>query len=159
MAHTNADSALGGVNDALADLLGLTDRRPLAPATVEGAAPSATGIGRVGELRSRPPWPSCPRRSPNDFRPRRKGYESPATRRAVRTVALCGGSGDSLFAAVRASGADVYLTADLRHHPASEAREHRVDGRPYLIDVAHWASEWPWLRRWRPLREHLPGLG
>jgi dinuclear metal center YbgI/SA1388 family protein len=63
----------------------------------------------------------------------------------VRTVAVCGGSGDSLFGAVRASGADVYVTADLRHHPASEAREHASGGPPYLVDVAHWASEWPWL--------------
>jgi dinuclear metal center YbgI/SA1388 family protein len=64
----------------------------------------------------------------------------------VQRVAVCGGSGDDLFAAVRASGADVFLTADLRHHPASEAREHAHGGPPYLVDVAHWASEWPWLR-------------
>jgi dinuclear metal center YbgI/SA1388 family protein len=63
----------------------------------------------------------------------------------VQTVAVCGGSGDDLFDAVRASGADVYLTADLRHHPASEARESAAGGRPFLVDVAHWASEWPWL--------------
>ena len=44
--------------------------------------------------------------------------------RAVRTVAVCGGAGDDLFDAVRAAGADVYVTADLRHHPASEALEH-----------------------------------
>ena len=63
----------------------------------------------------------------------------------VRRVAVCGGAGDSLFAAVRASGADVFVTADLRHHPASEAREEAGAERPYLVDVAHWASEWPWL--------------
>jgi len=63
----------------------------------------------------------------------------------VSTVAVCGGSGDSLFDAVRASDADVFVTADLRHHPASEAREHAHGGPPYLVDVAHWASEWPWL--------------
>ena len=63
----------------------------------------------------------------------------------VHTVAVCGGSGDSLFEAVRASGADVFVTADLRHHPASEAREQAAGGPPYLVDVAHWASEWPWL--------------
>src|SRR5690606_29874705 len=60
----------------------------------------------------------------------------------VRTVAVCGGSGDSLLGTVRRLGADVYLTADLRHHPASEALE---AGPPYLIDATHWASEWPWL--------------
>src|SRR5256886_13225381 len=46
------------------------------------------------------------------------------------------------FGAVRAAGADAYVTADLRHHPASEALE---AGGPALVDVAHWASEWPWL--------------
>ena len=42
--------------------------------------------------------------------------------------------------------ADVYITADLRHHPASEAREQAMLGTgPALIDVSHWASEWLWL--------------
>jgi dinuclear metal center YbgI/SA1388 family protein len=63
----------------------------------------------------------------------------------VSRVAVCGGAGDGLLAAVRASGADVFVTADLRHHVASEAREAAGDGRPYLVDVAHWTSEWPWL--------------
>jgi dinuclear metal center YbgI/SA1388 family protein len=62
--------------------------------------------------------------------------------RRVGTVALCGGAGDFLLDRARASGADVYLTSDLRHHPASEFREH--DG-PALVDVAHWAAEWTWL--------------
>ena len=62
--------------------------------------------------------------------------------RPVRTVAVCGGAGDDLFDAVRAAGVDVYVTADLRHHPASEALEHGGLG---LVDVSHWASEWPWL--------------
>jgi putative NIF3 family GTP cyclohydrolase 1 type 2 len=62
--------------------------------------------------------------------------------RLVHRVAVCGGAGDDLFAEVRASGADVFVTADLRHHPASEALE---QGPPALIDCAHWATEWPWL--------------
>jgi len=69
----------------------------------------------------------------------------------VESVAVVGGSGDSLFDAVRASGADVYLTSDLRHHPVSELRERaRLEGgeagTPFLVDVPHYASEWPWLR-------------
>ncbi|HUR75594.1 MAG TPA: Nif3-like dinuclear metal center hexameric protein [Sporichthya sp.] len=65
--------------------------------------------------------------------------------RLVRRIAVCGGAGDSLLDSVRAIGADVYVTADLRHHPASEARE--ASGGTALVDVAHWASEWPWLAR------------
>ena len=63
----------------------------------------------------------------------------------VSRVAVCGGSGDDLLPAVRACGAEVYVTADLRHHPVSEAREQDGENPPYLVDVAHWASEWPWL--------------
>jgi len=65
----------------------------------------------------------------------------------VQTVAVVGGAGDSLFDEVRAADVDVYVTADLRHHPASEARERAAfdGGRPYLVDLSHFASEWPWL--------------
>ena len=62
--------------------------------------------------------------------------------RRIETLALCGGAGDFLLERARAAGADAYLTSDLRHHPASEFREH--DG-PALLDVAHWAAEWTWL--------------
>lgn len=61
----------------------------------------------------------------------------------VEKVALCGGAGDFLLDRARAVGADVYVTSDLRHHPASELREH--PGAPALVDVAHWAAEWTWL--------------
>jgi len=62
--------------------------------------------------------------------------------RVVRRVAVCGGAGDFLLDAVLATDADVYLTSDLRHHPAGEFLE--KEG-PALIDVAHWAAEWSWL--------------
>lgn len=61
--------------------------------------------------------------------------------RPVRRVAVCGGAGDSALGAATAAGVDAYVTADLRHHPASE---HLLAGGPALVDVAHWASEWPW---------------
>ncbi|MEJ2579801.1 MAG: Nif3-like dinuclear metal center hexameric protein [Kineosporiaceae bacterium] len=63
----------------------------------------------------------------------------------VSRVAVCGGNGGSLIDAVRASGADVFVTSDLHHHVVSEAREESGEAPPYLVDVAHWSSEWPWL--------------
>ena len=63
----------------------------------------------------------------------------------IRTAAVCGGAGDTLLDAARRAKVDAYVTADLRHHPTSEARESVADGPPFLIDVPHWASEWPWL--------------
>jgi dinuclear metal center YbgI/SA1388 family protein len=107
------------------------------------AAPGRRGMGRVCELaeperlrefvervrRGLPRTPSGVRVAGDADRP-------------VRTVAVSGGAGDSLLPAARAAGVDVFLTADLRHHPASEALE---EEGPALVDVAHWASEWPWL--------------
>jgi putative NIF3 family GTP cyclohydrolase 1 type 2 len=60
---------------------------------------------------------------------------------SITRVAVCGGAGDSLLGAARSAGVQAYLTADLRHHPADE---HRRGSDVALIDVAHWASEYPW---------------
>lgn len=60
---------------------------------------------------------------------------------AVSRVAVCGGAGDSLLDTVAGAGVDAYVTADLRHHPADE---HCRASTVALIDVAHWASEYPW---------------
>ncbi|WP_185996363.1 Nif3-like dinuclear metal center hexameric protein [Nocardioides campestrisoli] len=62
--------------------------------------------------------------------------------RPVRTVAVVGGAGDFLLDRVAGMDVDVYVTSDLRHHPASEFVE---KGGPALVDVAHWAAEWTWL--------------
>jgi len=154
VAHTNADAAPRGVADALADLVGIADRRPLVARDDEDDV--ERGIGRVGRLAE----PT----TLGEFA-ERVAAVLPATAQGVRvagdldapvaTAAVVGGSGDSLFDAVRAAAVDVYVTADLRHHPASELRERaafeaRAAGAgvatPFLVDVAHFASEWPWLR-------------
>ena len=111
----------------------------------QATAGASTGTGRIGRL----PTPTTLRAFAG-----RVAEVLPATPQGIRvggdldaqvsTVAVCGGAGDSLLGRVRALGADVYLTADLRHHPASE---HLAGGRPYLVDATHWASEWPWLPR------------
>ena len=62
--------------------------------------------------------------------------------RVVRRVAVCGGAGDFLLDELADSDADVFVTSDLRHHPAAEFLE---KGGPALVDVAHWAAEWTWL--------------
>ena len=108
--------------------------------------PGTRGVGRVGRLAT-----------PTTLREFAMlvAEALPATVQGVRVsgepaaevsrVAVCGGAGDSLMDSVRACGADVFVTADLRHHPASDLRDQAGEGPPYLVDVAHWASEWPWL--------------
>jgi len=161
VAHTNADVAAPGVSDALADRLGLVDLRPLvAAAGSENGGPDGSqapigrrsdklrggrGTGRVGTL----PVPTtlaglaalaADRLPPTAWGVRAAGDPD----RPVRSVAVCGGSGDAFLADARRAGVDAYLTADLRHHVASE---YLAEGGPALLDAAHWATERPWLDR------------
>ena len=107
--------------------------------------PGPRGLGRVGQLEEAQPLASFARSVAGALPATAAGIRIAGDLDAeVRTVAVCGGAGDSLLDAVRAHGADCYVTADLRHHPASEALQQ--GGAPALVDAAHWATEWPWLR-------------
>ena len=150
-AHTNADAARPGVSDALAEALGLTVVGVLDPAVLDPAVggpdldsplPSGVGTGRIGTL-ARPQrfgdfvaWVNSA--LPQTSWGVRAAGDPDAT---VSRVAVCGGAGDSLLAAAAAAGVHAYVTADLRHHPADEHRRNSAVG---LVDVAHWASEYPW---------------
>ncbi|RAY10920.1 Nif3-like dinuclear metal center hexameric protein [Actinomadura craniellae] len=139
-AHTNADVADPGVSDALARAVGLTG--PLRPLQPDPGDPRR-GLGRVGDLASPLPLRAFAAQAAAGLPATAGGLRVAGDPdRPVRTIAVCGGAGDSLLGTARAAGADVYLTADLRHHPASEFTE---QGGPALIDAAHWATEWPWL--------------
>ncbi|WP_253868002.1 Nif3-like dinuclear metal center hexameric protein [Promicromonospora umidemergens] len=159
VAHTNADAAPRGVADALADLVGITDRRPLevrAATLTDGSDPdhgTARGIGRVGRLAEPTTLAGFALRVAEALPATAQGIRYSGDPDAiVTTAAVLGGSGDGYFDAVRAAAADVYVTSDLRHHPASELRERAqfedgagLSGTPFLVDTAHYASEWPWL--------------
>jgi dinuclear metal center YbgI/SA1388 family protein len=104
--------------------------------------PTGTGLGRIAELDEPEPLREFVARA---------AARLPVTAWGVRAtgdpdlmvsrVALCGGAGDSLLGTVERTGVQTYLTADLRHHPADE---HRRASDVALVDVAHWASEYPW---------------
>ena len=144
VAHTNADRADPGVSDALAEALGLRVVAPLVPDPTDPAG--RRGLGRICELDVPEPLGRFAERVAARLPATAQGVRAAGDpERTVRTVAVCGGSGDSLFDDVRAAGVDAYVTADLRHHPASEAIEHSaLGGGPALVDAAHWATEWPW---------------
>ena len=140
VAHTNADRAPEhGVNDALAEAVGLLDVAPLEPTANDPRA----GLGRVGRLGEELTLREFAERVAGVLPVTAGGVRAAGDPdRPVRTVAVCGGSGGSLIGAAAAAGADVLLTSDLKHHAVSEALE---SNGPTLCDVAHFASEWPWL--------------
>lgn len=144
-AHTNADDAPGGVSESLAHAVGLTQLHPLVPST-HPDSPAGSGTGRVGRLAEPVTLDALARRVASALPPTAQGVRISGARDAtVRTVAVVGGSGDAFLGDARAAEVDVYVTADLRHHPATDFRAHAE--RPYLLDTSHWASEWTWLPR------------
>ncbi|HEV2779578.1 MAG TPA: Nif3-like dinuclear metal center hexameric protein [Actinophytocola sp.] len=137
-AHTNADAADPGVSDALAAAIGLSVVGPLNP-----RADGRTGIGRLTELATPEPFGAFVERVAAALPGTAGGVRAAGDpNRLMRTVAVSGGAGDSYLDAALAAGVDAYVTADLRHHPAGEHLARA--GAPALVDVAHWASEWPW---------------
>lgn len=151
-AHTNADRARPGVSDALAELLGVHDTAPVQP----DAQDASLGLGRVGTLDE--PMTLA-------LFAERVAARVPATSQGIRVagdpeaiierVAVCGGSGESLQALADQARADVYVTADAKHH---RTLDHRAGGGCAIVDIAHWASEWPWLPvAAAALREDLDG--
>ncbi len=149
-AHTNLDAARGGLNDVVAAVIGMRATLPLRP---DGSDPGA-GIGRVGTVTVTslerlvtaigtalgPPRPVI-------------GYVGDPDARVER-VAVCTGSGGGLIADARASGADVYVTGDLRYHDADRALGLA------LVQVPHAGVERFAMRRWsRTLERAVAGEG
>jgi dinuclear metal center YbgI/SA1388 family protein len=107
------------------------------------AGPSARGLGRVGALPAAEPFAAFVERVAAALPGSPAGIRAAGDpQREIRTVAVLGGAGDSQLDAVRRAGVDAYVTADLRHHPASEAA---LESGLCLVDGGHWATEWLWL--------------
>lgn len=120
--------------------------------------PAATGIGRVGDLAQPTTLGEFAQMVADTLPATHSGVRvAGSPEQPVVRVAVCGGAGDSLLAAAASAGASVYLTSDLRHHPASE---HMEAGGPALVDVPHWSAEWMWLPQAEQLlREDLAAMG
>lgn len=163
--HTNVDRSTRGTVGAWISQLGLEDATPLIPGEVPAAAAHGShrfGLGAMGTL----PVPT----TVGELSSAIAGFV-PATARGilhtgdadrpVRRVAVCPGAGDSFLEAAAGAEADVYITSDLRHHPALEHLEAAADHAavPALIDVPHAASEALWLPLAQQLlAETLPGI-
>jgi dinuclear metal center YbgI/SA1388 family protein len=104
--------------------------------------PSDVGIGRICSLPSPESLSAFVSRVASGLPATSWGVRAAGDPDAVVSrVAVCGGAGDSLLDTVAAAGVHAYVTADLRHHPADE---HLRTSDVALVDVAHWASEYPW---------------
>ena len=150
-AHTNADIVIGGVSDVLAGALGLVGSTPLVPT---GAG---IGHGRIGKLKTSLKLSEFARfvaaQLPETNAPIRVAGD---LNLMVDTIAVVGGAGDSFIPAAAASGAQVLVTSDLRHHVTLDAISDPTLPLA-LIDVSHFAAESLWLEPTRKvLTDALP---
>ncbi len=134
--HTNFDSAEDGVNDVLARLLGLTDLTPLQQAPGEDGV--TQGLGRIGTYTEPLERAAFIARTLEalQLESLMMAGSLPDT---ITTVALCGGSGSEFAPLAKARGADVYLSAEIKHSTAIWANETGFA----VIDGTHYATEKP----------------
>lgn len=132
--HTNLDCVPGGVNDALAEKLGVSPMGWLEGPfyTKDGRE---YGMGRLGSIASPLPMPeflsfvmkalSC------------AGLRYYDGGRPVSKIALCGGSGGEYVSAAMEKGCDTLVTADVKYHQFLEARAMGLN----LVDAGHFPTE------------------
>jgi dinuclear metal center YbgI/SA1388 family protein len=129
-AHTNLDKAQGGVNDCLAEKIGLENLSSLAPEE------SNKGIGRVGFLREEKIFSLFAEGVKNKL-------NLPSVRicgdekKLVKKIGLCGGSGERYIDAAIKQGCDAFVTGDLRYHAVQDALESGI----VLLDITHYSGE------------------
>lgn len=148
--HTNMDNARGGVNYKIAEKLGLTDVRFMAPKTVDGVE---AGSGVVGELPEE--------MAADDFVLMVKrvfGVEcamcNELLRRKIRRVAICGGAGDFLLDDAVRAGADAFITGEMHYH-VYFGREQQLQ----ICVIGHYQSEQYTSEVFRKvIEEACPGL-
>ncbi len=147
--HTRLDALDGGVNDILAARLGLTRLLPFG----DDDNPARAPIGRVGELSEEMSLEAFVVRVkealtvPETLGGRYIEHMEPNVPsvtfvrggRAVRRVAVLGGSGQDDLDAAAAAGADTYVTGELRYHQLCDAPSGGVN----LVRAGHYFTEFP----------------
>ena len=125
-AHTNIDSANGGVNDIFAKKLQLGNTEEI---TIDGL------ITRIGETAE------CSFREYIELVKSRLGIKNARytgdLNKRISKIGILGGSGGDLAGAIKDAGCDVYVTADVKYHQAQFADEVGL----CVIDAGHFETE------------------
>jgi len=129
-AHTNLDIAVGGVNDILAEKIGLVD--------VKNFGDEEFSMGRIGTLETT--------MTAENFACHVKKVLNADNVRLVsagdfpiKKVGLCGGAGAEFIQKAKFFGAQAFVTGDVKYHEAQAAVENGI----HVVDAGHFATEFP----------------
>ena len=129
-AHTNLDTAAGGVNDVLAKKIGLVD--------VKNFGDEEFSLGRLGTL-------EAPMTAADFARHVKKVLNADNVRLVdagnflIKKVGLCGGAGADFIQKAKFFGAQAFVTGDVKYHEAQAAVENKI----HVVDAGHFATEFP----------------
>jgi len=135
-AHTNLDAARVGTNAQIEELLGLESAEPLDAEADLCGDEQYIGIGLVGLLRREATLESLAGKLSEVLGGAVVRITGDPQKQMTR-VAVCTGSGGSMIGKVLASGAEVFVTGDMKYHEARLAEENGLA----VIDIGHFASE------------------
>jgi len=130
-AHTNLDKAIGGVSDILMNKLGISDAQPLMMNTKDG-----TGLGRIGILAAPITLKEITQRILN-VTGAPGVWATGHPEMPIKKIALCSGSGSDLWPIALQQNADVFISAEIKHHIALEAQA----VSKAVIDAGHFFTE------------------
>ena len=129
-AHTNLDSAEGGVNDVLAKKIGLVDVKMIGEEEIS--------MGRLGTLET-------PMTAADFARHVKKSLNADNVRLVeagdfmIGKVGVCGGAGAEFIQRAKFFGAQAFVTGDVKYHEAQAAVENGI----HVVDAGHFATEFP----------------
>ena len=129
-AHTNLDIAQGGVNDVLAEKIGLVD--------VKNFGDEEFSLGRLGTLET-------PLTAEEFAHQVKKSLNADnvhlvdAGNFLIEKVGVCGGAGAEFIQKAKFFGAQAFVTGDVKYHEAQAAVENKI----HVVDAGHFATEFP----------------
>ncbi len=128
-AHTNLDKAEGGVNDCLAERLGLIDITELS----EDGEGAICRIGTLPRSMTMREFAYLVKKNLNCEAVKFSGTED----KVIKTVALCSGAGSDFYTLAAENGAEAFVTGEVKHHAALYAEELGVS----FVEAGHFETE------------------
>ena len=149
--HTNLDSARGGINETIVNMLGFTSNEIIEPHDNNNY--KDCGIGRIVRLEESLNLAEVIEKiktnlNINNLRVAR-GKEK------IKTIAIINGSGQDFFNEARKLGADCIITGDTTYHFVSDYKEMGIS----IIDAGHFGTEFEvFLKTLEFLKEDFKGV-
>lgn len=130
--HTNVDAVRGGVNERMADKLGLIEASILVPLH---RTDCDCGLGMIGNLPTSLSEGDFLELVKTVFHCERIRFSAPRGKN-IKRVALCGGSGSEFLENALASSADAYLTGEAKYHEFFTHADEIL-----FVDAGHYETE------------------